>query len=99
MVGTRSIPSVSVRQRFVASRTRKMIVRRRPDSSRCERKFTIATPTSSRPNRRQPVRHSNEVCQSANGKVKLSVIHLLQYADLPQSEMRTLYELVGTLHV
>ena len=44
----------------------------RPDSSRCERKFSIDTNRRSRTNSSQPVRHPNEVWQSASGKVKLS---------------------------
>ena len=36
------------------------------------KEITIATPRSSRPNSRHPVRYSNEVCQIVNGKVELS---------------------------
>ncbi len=63
------VVNISVSQWFAV---RKMIVHWRPDSSWCERKFTITTKRNNRPNRRQPVRHSNELCQSATGKVKLS---------------------------
>ena len=36
------------------------------------KEITIATPRSSRPNSRHPVRYSNEVCKIVTGKVKLS---------------------------